>query len=620
MAVEQASCRMATFDPSSSVVCRVLKYNLPQEHVPAGAGPLAAPLTIVVAFSLLALLAPVAAADAAERGEFVVGFRALPDEARAGRYQGEAVARVDEALGFAVVHAADARGFQERAARDPNVRYVQREAYAETAATPDDPYYAQQYGWARVNAPAAWDVTRGDAGIVVAVIDTGVDRAHPDLAGSRLLAGYDFLAGDADPSDDCGHGTGVTGVVAATTGNALGVAGGAQVSVMPLKALGMQSTGSCGGPFSAVASSIRYAADQGARVVSMSLGCKGCYDQATSDAIEYAYAKGVLLVGSAGNAGPCSDCVSWPAAHPRVIAVACTDAYDAQCSFSSAGAQVDVAAPGKNVFTTARGGGYGPMSGTSLSAPHVSAALALALSANGALGADALRAMLASTAKDLGAAGADPVFGAGLLDMGALVAAAKGAAPAPANAAPTASFAAVASDLVASVDASASADAEGPIAEYAWSWGDGAISSGAGPTASHAYAAAGSYTITLTVKDAAGAAATTSRAITVSAPPPAPAVHVAAIDGIAKAAGKSVRYAWNVAIVDAAGAPVAGASVTATVGGKTLASTTASTGVAAFRLDGAKGQTWTLCVAAVQLAGYARDAAADAATCRTISG
>ena len=480
---------------------------------------------VLLALATTAFVPALAAAhDAPEPGDFVVGFHALPDEARAGAYGNERVERVDDVLNFAVVHAADARGFQERAAHDPNVRYVQREQYATGDATPNDPYYAQQFAWARVNAPAAWDLTTGSTGVTVAVVDTGVERTHSDLAGSRLLPGYDFMNGDSDPSDDCGHGTGVAGVIGASTNNGLGVAGAAQVNVMPLKALGMNPDGKCYGPFSAVASSIRYAVDHGARVVSMSLGCVGCYDQATNDAIEYAWSKGALLVGSAGNNGPCTNCVSWPAAQPRVIAVACTDSGNAQCYFSSTGPEVEIAAPGKSIYTTIRGNAYGAMSGTSLSAPHVSGALGLALSVNPTMTNVDLRSKLASTAKDLGNAGRDETYGNGLLDVGALVAAAKasGGAPAP-NQAPAASFTASASGLTANVDASASTDADGSIASYQWTWGDGlGYNSGTCATAGHAYAAAGTYTVTLTVTDNAGATSTATRTVTVSAPNQAP--------------------------------------------------------------------------------------------------
>ncbi len=471
----------------------------------------------LVLLTILASALPVAGARTATPADLVVGFAHLPAEVRAGHYGPDAVARVDEALGFAVVHAADAQATEARARADPNVRYVQRDGVAHAEAIPNDPLYAQQYAWTHLNATGAWNVTNGSASVIVALVDTGVERTHADLAGARMLPGWDFVNNDADPNDDCGHGTGVAGVVGASMNNALGIAGAAQVSIMPLKAMGM-ANGVCNGPFSAVASSIRYAADHGARVIAMSLGCAGCYDQATNDAIEYAWSKGVVLVGSAGNDGPCSNCVSWPAAQPHVIAVGCTDSSNAQCYFSSAGPEVEIAAPGKSIETTYRNNTYGIMSGTSISVPHVAGALALAISANPSITNADLRAKLDATAKDLGSAGRDAAYGYGIMDMGALVAAVKAAPPA-ANMAPTASFASTASGLSMSVDASASRDADGSIAGYAWAWGDGQTTPAtASATASHAYAAAGTYTIALTVTDNQGAMGTASASVTVVAP------------------------------------------------------------------------------------------------------
>lgn len=473
-------------------------------------------LAILVAASLPAF----ASAGVPTPGEFVVGFHELPEQARAGEYGGERVTRVDEALGFAVVQVRNAEAFELRARHDPNVRYVQTEQYASVEATANDQYFANQYGLAKINAPTAWDVTRGSTAIVVAVVDTGVDAAHPDLAGA-LLPGYDFQYNDGTPQDDCGHGTGVTGVVAARVNNGVGVAGTAQVTVMPLKAMGMQADGKCYGPFSAVASSIRYAADNGARVISMSLGALGTYDAATNDAINYAYSKGVLLVASAGNNGPCTNCVSWPAAHPSVIAVSATDSANAQAYFSSAGPDVEVAAPGKSIYTTMRNGLYGPMSGTSLAAPFVSGGLALAISAQPTVSHTELRARLAATALDLGAAGKDDVYGAGLMQLPGLVGSAPAPAPAP-NAAPTASFTASVSGMTVSVDANASSDSDGRIVDWRWSWGDGIAFSTTCAWAGHTYAASGTYTITLTVTDDKGATASTTRTVTLSAPNVAP--------------------------------------------------------------------------------------------------
>lgn len=388
-------------------------------------------LTVLLLASLAsaALVPPLAGAQQPEV-TYLVGYHALPG-GDAGAMADENVDGVDEALRFALVRTRNPEALEARLRADPNVRYL----YVDDPMAyrvdwfPSDPRASEQYAWASANATGAWDATRGATSVTVAVLDSGVDRAHEDLAG-RLLPGYDFGSKDADPTDECGHGTHVTGTVGATSENGRGVAGTAQATILPVKVLNSD----CRGSWSQIASGIRYAADQGARVISMSLGCGvSCYDPATADAIDYAWSKGAILVAAAGNDGPCEDCISFPANHPRVLAVGCTDAADARCSFGSAGAGM-VAAPGKAILSTTMGNKYGLNSGTSMSAPHVSGAAALALAANPSLSNARLRALIESTAKDLGAPGQDTQFGHGLLDMGALVAAATGNATAPAPA------------------------------------------------------------------------------------------------------------------------------------------------------------------------------------------
>ena len=369
---------------------------------------------------------PTATGTEAAGEPWILGFLAIPPDVLLGHYGDDPVERVDEALRFAVVRTDDPLGLAARAAADPNVRYVLRDiagAYApDFAPLTSDPGASYQYALARVNATGAWSETSGDARVVVAVVDTGMDSAHEDLAGPRMLPGWDFSNGDAEPEDDCGHGTHVAGIVGAGKDNAYGGAGTAQVSLLPVKVMRM-SAGTCGGSLSTIASGIRFAADR-ADIITMAFGCPpGCSDPATTDAIEYAWSKGAVLVGSAGNRGPCADCVSFPASHPKVIAVACTDRYDSVCAFSSSGPEVDVAAPGRMVYSTLPGDGYGNFSGTSMSAGHVAGAVALALSANASLTNERVRTLLDAAARDLGVAGVDEATGHGLLDIGALVAA-----------------------------------------------------------------------------------------------------------------------------------------------------------------------------------------------------
>ena len=306
---------------------------------------------------------------------------------------------------------------------------------------PNDPLWDGQWGPEAVGARAAWAYTRGRPEIVVAVLDTGVDLAHPDLVG-RLVTGTDVGAGDSDPTDENGHGTHVAGIIAAASGNGIGVSGVAPaVVVMPVKV--MSDDGSIWEP--AVAEGIAWAVAHGARVVNLSLG--GDEDSPAIDAsIDAARARGVVVVASAGNhdEGTVDPGVSQPGAYGPSLTVAAVDDADggagppgtparyARASYSNAGAQVDLAAPGSTILSTSPSRGrnaYRRLSGTSMAAPFVSAAAALVLSRDPSLSADQVEAALLATASDLGPAGPDAETGAGLVNAGAAVA----SIPAPAS-------------------------------------------------------------------------------------------------------------------------------------------------------------------------------------------
>lgn len=233
--------------------------------------------------------------------------------------------------------------------------------------TPNDPNWPQQYGPKKIKADLAWDITTGSSAIIVAVLDTGVDLSHPDLQG-KLVAGYDFSDGDNDPSDYQGHGTHVAGIVAAATNNSKGVAGtGFNTRIMPIKVFPNAT-------ISVVVNAMKYAADNGAKVISMSYGGGGV-SQAEEDGLNYAYNKGVLMVASAGNNGDTNKL--YPAGYVNAIAVAASDQNDQRADFSTYGDWVDVAAPGVDILSTFMGGGYGNLSGTSMSCPMVSGMAAL---------------------------------------------------------------------------------------------------------------------------------------------------------------------------------------------------------------------------------------------------
>jgi subtilisin family serine protease len=244
----------------------------------------------------------------------------------------------------------------------PAVAWTALDRRVHALEAPNDPFWPSQWSPVKTHAPAAWSRTTGDPATVVAVVDTGLDPFQPDLAG-RLVPGYDFVDGDADPTDDNGHGTAVAGVAAAAGDNHIGVAGYCwRCRVMPLKVLDADG----GGFASDVARAVVWATDQGARVINASLGGP-LEDASLAAAAQYAQDRGALLVAAAGNDS--SSQLDYPAALPAVVSVGASNQADALYSFSNQGAAV--AAPGENT-TTALGGGYQQFLGTSSAAPVVS--------------------------------------------------------------------------------------------------------------------------------------------------------------------------------------------------------------------------------------------------------
>src|ERR687895_309803 len=191
---------------------------------------------------------------------------------------------------------------------EPSVDSVEQDVFVQGLETvPNDPLWPLQWGLRLVGAPRAWDATRGSSAIVIAVLDTGIDRTHPDLSGATV-PGRDILDDDSDPADDEGHGTAAAGVIAARTDNGEGHAGMCWVcSLMPVK--GLDATGS--GSSSTVAAGIVWAVDHGARVINMSLGGPG-NTSALANAVAYAASRDVVLVAAAGNSGV--DTAFYPAA------------------------------------------------------------------------------------------------------------------------------------------------------------------------------------------------------------------------------------------------------------------------------------------------------------------
>ncbi|MCA1991859.1 MAG: S8 family peptidase [Coleofasciculus sp. S288] len=285
---------------------------------------------------------------------------------------------------------------------------------------PNDPEYNKQWNLRSINIESAWDETKG-SGVTVAVIDTGIALA-PDLKNTKFVKGYDFVNDRIEAYDDSGHGTHVAGTIAQSTNNNFGVAGIAyEASLMPLKVLGAGG----GGTVADIAEAIRYAADNGADVINMSLGGAG-ESKLMAEAIDYAYDKGVVIVAAAGNAN--QNAAAYPARYPRVIGVAALDSAGVKAPYSNFGAGVDISAPGgseaglilQNTIDPQTGdyifAGY---QGTSMAAPHVAGVAAL-VKASGIKEPDEVLNVLQQSSR---AVKEDPLnhFGAGHLDAAAAV-------------------------------------------------------------------------------------------------------------------------------------------------------------------------------------------------------
>jgi uncharacterized repeat protein (TIGR01451 family) len=357
-------------------------------------------LTAVAALAALAVT-PFAAARVdmgSEPVELVVGFEnAATAKERTEALAAAGVRIVDKLpkLDAVVVSAPDAQAAAALAElrADGDIEYAARETYRTPALVPNDPGYATStWPYLQTALPNAWDLTTGNASVVVAVLDSGVDAAHPDLP--TMAAGYDFVNGDADPADDLGHGTQVTGALAAQLGNGIDAVGACPAcTVMPIKVIsGVDGLASD----TNIVKGIIWATDQGADVINMSLGGPDLTDL-LMNGVAYARSRGVVLIASAGNDGT-SD-LNYPAALEGVISVAAVDEHDWLYPFSNRGASVDLAAPGC-LQTTFMGGGVTEGCGTSIAAPLVSGVAGLILSHNTLLNATQVAEVLLSSAKD----------------------------------------------------------------------------------------------------------------------------------------------------------------------------------------------------------------------------
>jgi subtilisin len=273
-------------------------------------------------------------------------------------------------------------------------------------------------GVSQIKAPAAWGNSQGK-GIRVGVVDTGIDFNHPDLK-INYVGGVSFVPGAATPMDDQGHGTHCAGTIAAAI-NGAGVVGVApQASLYAAKVL--DSNGS--GQFSWVIAGIDWCIQNKMHIISMSLGGSSA-PVALQTICNVAWSKGLLVVAAAGNAQnqqpvpPAGSNVGFPGKYKNVIAVSAIDSANAIASFSSRGPEVDLCAPGVNVLSTAPGGGYATMSGTSMACPHVAGAAALTWGAHRFSDNEQIWNLLASTVDNLGVPGWDLLYGYGRINANA---------------------------------------------------------------------------------------------------------------------------------------------------------------------------------------------------------
>jgi subtilisin family serine protease len=294
------------------------------------------------------------------------------------------------------------------------VAKVEPNLIRQATKVPNDPQVTTQRQYLdALGIQPAWDVANTGSGVTVAVIDTGVDRDHPDLA-PNLIAGWDFVSNDNNPQDDNGHGTMTSGVIGAVTNNGTGVAGVAwNARIMPIKVLDANGFGDDAD----IADAVYWAIDHGATVINLSLGGPGAsfaLDQAISAAID----SNIVVVAAAGNSGTREP--SFPAAFPGVLAVSATDHGGQYAAFSNYGWWVSLAAPGINVRTTALAPGaaaaYADGTGTSFSSPIVAGVAALVRERHPTWDQRRIRWELARTAKDAGPAGIDETYGFGIVN------------------------------------------------------------------------------------------------------------------------------------------------------------------------------------------------------------
>ncbi len=373
-------------------------------------------LVFMLVFSLLMSYSSLfVSAAPLDKVRVIIGFHGSTDAGIIREFHGEiknTLAQINAVVAMVPINAI--HGLQH----NPQVRYVEEDKYVQLMQAQTLPW-----GVDRIDAEKVWSYNTG-SGIAIAIVDTGIDYDHPDLA-ANYWKGESFVDYTDDPMDDNGHGTHCAGIAAAVdnTSGVVGVAPDAEL--IAAKVLNQNG----GAQLSWIADGINWAADNGADVISLSIG----YDQhvqSWEDACDYAYyTKGCVVVAAAGNSGNPpgrGDNVEYPARYASVIAVSATDSSDKRARWSSTGPDVELAAPGVNIYSTLWDDTYGYKSGTSMSCPHVSGVAALVLAGavdpsydsdnDGVWDNNEVRSKMDDTAEDLGGSGRDTHYGYGLVD------------------------------------------------------------------------------------------------------------------------------------------------------------------------------------------------------------
>lgn len=388
---------------------------------------------IVIVVLLIILTGPLFVSQAYAKGEGTPNSVTLPSfvpgEILVKSKPGKSINKINSLFGCSTLQVDKRSGVQKvklppgesisysitQYANNPDVEYAEPNFVSKISIVPNDSYYPNQWALTKINAPKAWDISKGSPSVVIAIIDSGIDYAHPDLSG-KIVSPYNSVIDSTNITsvlDDMGHGTHVAGIAAASFNNETGVAGvGGNVGIMPIKA-------GYNGNFNSLdmANAIYYAVDHGARVINMSLGGHG-YSYTLKAACDYAWEHNVVVVAAAGNDH--TNLPEYPAAFNTVISVAATDQNDTDANFSNWGSWIAISAPGVNIYSTTPTysnplylTNYDYSDGTSMSSSIVAGIAGLVLSVKPILTDSQVAGLILTNADDIDTPGYDYYTGFG---------------------------------------------------------------------------------------------------------------------------------------------------------------------------------------------------------------